>query len=364
MLLHIHLTETNLGLLVVIDIVVRGWLDSHHCVLVLGIVHSTRRQGRQGKVTVHLTAPAPVDEEFSILITMQHKGMTSLVIVTTVNDGTSQLNLLIECLFPLLIGKFLAVDNIGTFTEIEHGDECTGNIRSVGGRLIEVITHQHRLSAIAHEPSDVVIAHVKPVELSCRKVIEFYLGLLLIILVRRISHSLTHAVQRPLEEVHDLGHRRSHTTGERLLAIDLRTVLLVQSGLIPLGIHQRDQFRAFRGRAPRCVGGLAFQRLCHLGIEIHQPFHIVGSLRKVKVTLLGISQHFRHQVIAGNHHKTAVLLGIKHIISILRFRSMTASRLLRLQQLLTLQHLFGLLQGLFFGNLSCKHRQAAEEPHQ
>ena len=251
-MLNMHLAEANLLLLLVTDIIVRGRLDANHSVLILGEVIVAGCERRQGEVTVEVTTPAPVDVELTILIAMEHEGMTLLVLESAIDDGTAQLDLVIEGLFPFLVGELFAVYQINALTEVKDGDEGTGDTRRTGSRLICFIVHQHRLSAVAHQPGNVVVGHVEPVELAGwqrRKVYLFFC----VIFVRGIADGLSHAVQWPLEEVHHLGHCRGDTTGKRLGTINIRALILVDTILIPFGFQQWNQFCALTGTPGPCT---------------------------------------------------------------------------------------------------------------
>ena len=176
----------------------------------------------------------------------------------------------------------------------------------------------------------------------------------MVILVRQIAYSLTDTVQRPLEEVYHLCHSRSYTTRECLLIANLRTMLLVDTVLVPLSIHQRFQFWTC-GCRPATDGHTfdssfvsrhVLQRLGHLSIVVEEPAYIVRSLFKVQVAVFGISQHLGHQVVSGNNDKAVVLLGVKHVVGTVCRTLCTAGLLLF--ELLARHELLGLPECLFF----------------
>ena len=352
--LKMHLTIAYLGLLLITDIIVRSRLDAHHSSLILRKVRTLGRfQVGQGKVTVHAATPAPVHIELTVLIAVKHKGVTCLTAESAVDDGATQFYLMVERLFPLPVGKLLTAHLVGTLTEVENRDEGAGDGVREGCRLIKAVIHHDSLTAIAHQPGDIIIAHAEPVELTGRQ--TGHLHFLIPTLLNGIAHRLTDIIQRPLEKVDHLCHGRCHTTCERLLTVDLRAMGLIHAGLIPSGVHQGGEFSttaagpAFGGT----VGRYILQRLGHLGIVVEEPFHIIGRIREVEMPLLGIAQHLRHEVVGRNDHKATILFCIKHIVGFVVAGGTAVRRLHR--QLLTLQNLAGLLHGLVFRNLSCKH---------
>ena len=298
---------------------------------------------------------------------MQHEGVARLVLIATIDDRAAQLYLMVEHLFPLLVGKLLALHQVGSLTEVEDRDERTGNACSIRRRLIGIVVHQHRLTAIAHQPGNVVVRHIEPVELPGRQRLEVNLRLAVVVLVGGIPYRLANDVQRPLEEVHHLRHSRSHTTSERLVTRNLRTVLLIFTSLVPLRIHQRNEFRTLGSRPASgshtldsiTVGWHVLQRIGHLGIVVEEPLHIIRSLRQVEITALGIAQHLRHEVVAGNHHETTVVHGIKHIIG--TFCLVRGTTRVDLLELLARHKLLGLLECLCLADFLCMNRHTAHQ---
>ena len=129
-----HLTETDfrLQLFIIVVAVARCRLETYDGILFLLEIYVAGLQAGQFEITVHLSAPAPVDVELTVLIAMQHERVACLTAEATVDDGASGLDLIIEQLLPLLVGKLLTAQNIGTLTEIEEGDECSGNTTRSG----------------------------------------------------------------------------------------------------------------------------------------------------------------------------------------------------------------------------------------
>ena len=101
---------------------------------------------------------------------------------------------MIEGLLPFLVGEFITIHQVDTFTEIKDGDEGAGDARRTGSRFVCVIVHHHRLTAIAHQPGDIFVGHVEPVEFAGGQRRKVYLGLRLLIFIRRVADSLAHAV--------------------------------------------------------------------------------------------------------------------------------------------------------------------------
>ena len=248
-----YLSEANLRFLIVVNIVVRGWLYTNHGILLLCKVHASRGQGCQSEVTVQIAAPSPVNIELTVLIAMQHEGVTRFIFITAIDHRSSLFYLMIEGLLPLFISKLITIHYVGTFTEVENRDQSSWNTSCISRRFVCVIIHQDRLTAITHQPGDIIIRHIEPVELTGRQCLKFQLRFALVIFVGFVTHCRAHAIQRPLVEIDYLCHRSSHTTCKCLVSTNFRTMLLVDTSLIPFSLHQRYEFRQLStGSASGC----------------------------------------------------------------------------------------------------------------
>ena len=123
-----------------------------------------------------------------------------------------------------------------------------------------------------------------------------------------IITSLT--AQRPLMVVHDLSHRRGHTS--RIVVGEL----IVRFALSPARFDKRGNgIGRFRGvRSLRGELGITFQLVVNISITLKQETNFWIQTCRIHHARSTISQHLSHRVVSGNNNETVSACIIIYII--------------------------------------------------
>ena len=197
---------------------------------------------------------------------------------------------------------------------VAQGFGCRRALRATAARCIlhvdgdAGIVHQqsHSIFLLCRGPLPaIIVEHVAPIIMRLAEV-GFALRMLIIHRVAIFAASLC----GPTMEIHDLCHRRSHTSRE------ITCFFIIRIALPPFRFQQRSH-NASAGRS----GGFCspneaptlFQMRVNLPIGLQQIARFGVEPRRVHLPRRAIGQHFAHGIVA-RHHNEAVPTRIIHYI--------------------------------------------------
>ena len=271
-------------------------------------------------------------EEAVAVVAVADKGMSAIISKTAVLHRASGGQLAIDQILPTVNGILDMSQAAGCVLIAEILDECLHHLLVVAEADLRGIFHIGRLCAIEHQRGHSLLLgfgtqhrfirpfifynHIVPVEGRCRQGVEMN-HLLLILMSCHIlvfGNGLAGSL-RPLVEVHDLRHRRSHTTCRARLPLQAgvgtvvkRYLVPIRSSLIPLCLDERlDGGLRRAGLQPVLavtvgeVLALA-ERGDGLVVLLQPGLHILRHPLPVDGAAVRITQHGQGALVArGNH---------------------------------------------------------------
>ena len=295
-------------------------------------------EGIQRKVSITVAAPTPIDmiSVVGSIIAIHVEGMArptspAVVIIGTIDQGTSLAQFGLEQLGPLLIGVvwglvakvvgYRLIDNLSIIVIAEefHG---TQDVLGLGSTLPDVVIHVFYLADVAHEPCDgfglgivvntsVLVKHIVPVKRDggqCR-----HLG---VNARRNIGGDLGRGILGILPVVEHHRQRRGRAASQAVSALIDGTMVVVWLILVPFGGEQRSdrgrqlgipaEFRALNGQT-----GMGLQKF-ELSLVGTQPvLHVLGHAGHVQRT---VTMGQNHLGAVFTRHDDETLLGVKDVI--------------------------------------------------
>ena len=143
-------------------------------------------QGIDGKVVVVEAAPAPVEVELTVALTIAaaYESMASVGVAARVIERETLLKAFDEHLFPIVLGEEVALLTVGLFRVTEIIGDGTRDILRISARATGAILHVNSHATVVHQQGDCLIVAVVDI---ARHVVPLIIGALKIDRLRGIA---------------------------------------------------------------------------------------------------------------------------------------------------------------------------------